>query len=96
MSGGGPSTEEQAKSGLGIDAQLEAVHRAISDRGWELAGTVVDAGVSGTVPPDHREALGPVPGGPRLRLSRRAGGRPPRPDHPEPVLVRRAGGAVTP
>ena len=54
------STEEQARSGLGIDAQLEAVQRAISDRGWELAGTVVDAGVSGTVPPDHREALGPV------------------------------------
>ena len=54
------STEEQAKSGLGIDAQLNAAHGAISDRGWELAGTVVDAGVSGSVPPEGREALGPA------------------------------------
>ena len=54
------STEEQAESGLGLDAQLGAAHTAISERGWTLAGSVVDAGVSGSVPPDRREQLGPV------------------------------------
>ena len=54
------STEEQAESALGIDAQLASTHRAVAERGWELAGTVIDAGVSGAVDPDRRDALGPV------------------------------------
>ena len=47
-------------SGLGIDAQLAAAHGAIEARGWALAGTVIDAGVSGSVAPDRREQLGPA------------------------------------
>ena len=56
------STEEQASSALGLDAQLASTHRAIADRGWELAGDVIDAGVSGAVPPESRDALGPLLG----------------------------------
>ena len=47
-------------SALDIDAQLASTHRAVAERGWELAGTVIDAGVSGAVDPDRRDALGPV------------------------------------
>ena len=54
------STEEQAESGLGLDAQLASTHAAISERGWTLAGSVVDAGVSGSVPLERRDALGPA------------------------------------
>lgn len=54
------STEEQSSSGLGLEAQLEAVHAAINARGWELAGTAIDAGVSGSVAPDRRGQLGPA------------------------------------
>ena len=54
------STEDQAESGLGLDAQLSSVHAAITERGWTLAGDLVDAGVSGAVPPERREALGPA------------------------------------
>ena len=54
------STDEQAESGLGLDAQAAAVGAAITERGWELVADVVDAGVSGAVPPDRREALGPA------------------------------------
>ena len=41
------STEEQSVSGLGVDAQLAAAHGAIEVRGWTLAGSVIDAAVSG-------------------------------------------------
>ena len=54
------STDEQGESGLGIDAQLAAAHALIEGRGWVLAGSVVDAAVSGSVPPERREALGPA------------------------------------
>ena len=54
------STEDQADEGLGIAAQLDAARAAIVERGWVLAGEIVDAGVSGAVPPDHRPALGPA------------------------------------
>ena len=54
------STEEQAESGLGLDAQLASAHAAVCDRGWALAGSVIDAGVSGSVAPDRRDALGPA------------------------------------
>ena len=45
---------------MSLDAQAATTHRAIIERGWELAGDVVDAGVSESVPPDHRMALGPA------------------------------------
>jgi DNA invertase Pin-like site-specific DNA recombinase len=54
------STDEQSESGLGLDAQLASAHAAIGHRGWELAGDVIDAGVSGSVDPDRRSALGPA------------------------------------
>ena len=54
------STDEQAESGLGLDAQLASAHAAITNRGWELAGDVIDAGVSGSVDPERRDALGPA------------------------------------
>ena len=49
-----------ADQGLGIDAQLEAVHAAIARRGWELAATFTDQGVGGSIPPDQRPQLGPA------------------------------------
>ena len=45
------STEDQADEGLGIAAQLDAARAAIGERDWVLAGEIVDAGVSGSVPP---------------------------------------------
>ena len=54
------STDEQAESGLGLDAQLASAHAAITHRGWELADDVIDAGVSGSVDPERRDALGPA------------------------------------
>ena len=37
------STEAQADSGLGIAVQLDVAGAAIAERGWFLAGEVVDA-----------------------------------------------------
>ena len=54
------STEDQADEGLGIAAQLDAARAAIVERGWVLAGEIVDAGVSGAVAPESRPALGPT------------------------------------
>ena len=54
------STEDQADEGLVITAQIDAARAAIVERDWVLAGEIVDAGVSGAVPPDHRPALGPT------------------------------------
>lgn len=41
------STDEQAGTGLGLGAQREAIRAAAELRGWELVGTVEDAGASG-------------------------------------------------
>jgi DNA invertase Pin-like site-specific DNA recombinase len=41
------STEEQAVSGLGIDAQKAAILNEVRYRGWELIRWAVDDGVSG-------------------------------------------------
>jgi len=61
------STDEQAASGLGLDAQVDTITRAALARGWQLVGVCVDAGVSGKVRPADRvgfgEALGMVRGG---------------------------------
>lgn len=54
------STDEQAESGLSLDAQAAATHRAITRRGWKFAGNVVDVGVPESVPPDRRKAMGPA------------------------------------
>ena len=41
------STEEQADSRLGLEAQRHAIERAVSLRGWELLCVHEDAGLSG-------------------------------------------------
>jgi DNA invertase Pin-like site-specific DNA recombinase len=41
------STQEQADSGLGLDAQLQAIQDACQRRGWEIADVIPDAGRSG-------------------------------------------------
>lgn len=42
------STEEQARSGLGLEAQVRAIHAAAAQRGWELVDVITDAGLSGS------------------------------------------------
>lgn len=42
------STEEQARSGLGLEAQERAIRTAAEHRGWDLADVIIDAGVSGS------------------------------------------------
>jgi DNA invertase Pin-like site-specific DNA recombinase len=52
------STDDQAASGLGLEAQTETIRRAAEARGWVLVHVYVDAGVSGKVRPQDRPALG--------------------------------------
>ena len=40
------STDEQARSGLGLEAQRRAIRAAVNREGWHLAGLVVDEGQS--------------------------------------------------
>lgn len=54
------STEEQADSGLGLEAQRNLIEAAAASRGWELVSIVEDAGVSGTVAPEARPGFGAV------------------------------------
>ena len=54
------STDEQADSGLGLEAQRTAIEAAALSRGWDLVGIVEDAGVSGTVAPESRPGFGSV------------------------------------
>lgn len=42
------STEEQARSALGLEAQERAIRLAAEQRGWELVEIVADAGLSGS------------------------------------------------
>jgi DNA invertase Pin-like site-specific DNA recombinase len=51
------STEEQAKSGAGLDAQRTAIELAARSRGLEIIAWHVDEGVSGTVKPAKRPEL---------------------------------------
>jgi len=44
------STAEQVKSGLGLEAQLDTCMTHAAARGWTVAGTYTDAGVSGSTP----------------------------------------------
>ena len=48
------STEEQADSGLGIDAQAELVKLQCQMKSWPSPTLYKDDGVSGTVPPEQR------------------------------------------
>jgi DNA invertase Pin-like site-specific DNA recombinase len=51
------STDEQAESGLGLDAQRAAVEAACAAKGWTVAEWAVDEGVSGSVAPGDRLAM---------------------------------------
>src|SRR4051812_37111368 len=42
------STDEQAMSGLGLEAQEATLRRAFEYRGWELAELVREEGISGS------------------------------------------------
>jgi len=66
------STEEQAVSGLGLDAQRAAIEQRAATEGWRIVGWFTDEGVSGTVAPVERPglsaALDAVSGGQASRL----------------------------
>lgn len=51
------STEEQAGSGLGLEAQRSAIAAAASRLGYELGSVFADEGVSGALPPHERPEL---------------------------------------
>lgn len=51
------STEEQAGSGLGLEAQRSAISAAASRLGFELSSFFADEGVSGALPPRERPEL---------------------------------------
>jgi len=51
------STDEQADSGLGLDAQAASIAKTIDARGWTVTAELVDAGISGSAPPPSRPAL---------------------------------------
>jgi site-specific DNA recombinase len=41
------STEEQGRSGLGLESQRRAIRQAAKERGWKLVAICEDSGVSG-------------------------------------------------
>lgn len=51
------STDEQADSGLGLEAQAAAISVEADRRGWTIVETFVDAGVSGSVAPMARPGM---------------------------------------
>lgn len=52
------STEDQAASGLGLDAQAAAIETSITSRGWApLVATFSDEGVSGKISPEERDGM---------------------------------------
>lgn len=51
------STEEQAVSGLGLDAQRAAIQNRADLEGWRIVGWFTDEGVSGSVSPLERPGL---------------------------------------
>ncbi len=50
------STDEQAASGLGLEAQYDACERHAAARGWHPVAVFTDAGVSGSIPLRDRPA----------------------------------------
>ena len=51
------STDDQAESGAGLNAQVDACVAFVNQQGWGLAGTFTDEGVSGTADLDQRSGL---------------------------------------
>jgi DNA invertase Pin-like site-specific DNA recombinase len=51
------STEEQAQSGAGLDAQAACIAATVEGRSWNLVETFTDEGVSGGTEPARRPAL---------------------------------------
>ena len=51
------STDAQASSGLGIEAQHRAVQAAAVERGWQIVGHCTDDAVSAGIEPRHRPQL---------------------------------------
>ncbi|MEA3216165.1 MAG: hypothetical protein QOJ19_2321 [Acidimicrobiia bacterium] len=51
------STEEQAVSGLGLEAQRTTLEAAIATRRWTVVADLADEGVSATLPPHKRPGL---------------------------------------
>lgn len=51
------STDEQAESGLGLDAQRAAVEAACAGKGWTVTEWAIDGGVSGSIAPADRPAM---------------------------------------
>ncbi len=51
------STQEQADSGAGLNAQLDACRAYAKQQGWEVSGEYQDAGVSGTADLEKRAGL---------------------------------------
>jgi DNA invertase Pin-like site-specific DNA recombinase len=51
------STDEQAESRAGLEAQLHAIRQHCQKNGWQLVGTFTDAGVSGAAQLDKRPGL---------------------------------------
>lgn len=51
------STDEQADSGAGLDAQATTIDRTIEARGWDAIADFTDEGVSGSVAPSDRPEL---------------------------------------
>jgi len=51
------STDEQADSGLGLDAQAAVIAKTIQARAWTVVAELTDAGISGSTPPSARPAL---------------------------------------
>jgi DNA invertase Pin-like site-specific DNA recombinase len=51
------STDEQANSGLGLEAQLTAIHAAATRLGVDVVATFTDAGVSGSTSLEDRPQL---------------------------------------
>lgn len=54
------STEDQAESGLGLEAQRTAITAECGRRGWTVDEFVVDPATSGGKPPGQRPAAGPM------------------------------------
>lgn len=69
------STQEQAESGAGLNAQLDACRAYAKQQGWEVASEHTDAGVSGTTDLDKRiglmTAIGELHKGDVLLVSKR-------------------------
>lgn len=51
------STSAQAASGLGTDAQHQAVEREAQQRGWQVIDQITDEAISGTTPSERRPLL---------------------------------------